>query len=141
MSKESKKQRMLAKILEKDDRYPLDAYNFVNMAVSIVSREIMAKRKSSSTTRHISGLQLLNGMRQLLLARYGCMAIDVLANWNIHCTDDIGDIVFNLAEVGILGTSENDSKEDFHNRFSFHSAFVAPYAPAKRLKPMPVITP
>ena len=140
MSTEPSKQNLLAQILGKDPRYPVEAYHFVSQAVNLISREIMAKRKTASN-RHITGLQLLNGMKQLLLGKYGCMAIDVLTAWNIYTTDDIGNIVFNLAEVHLLGTSENDRKEDFHNRFSFQDAFVNPFTPGKRIKPMPIIHP
>jgi len=140
MSTEPSKQNLLAQILGKDPRYPVEAYHFVSQAVNLISREIMAKRKTASN-RHITGLQLLNGMKQLLLGKYGCMAIDVLTAWNIYTTDDIGNIVFNLAEVQLLGTSENDRREDFHNRFSFQDAFVNPFTPGKRIKPMPIIHP
>jgi uncharacterized repeat protein (TIGR04138 family) len=140
MSKEPSKKSPLQQILEKDSRYPLEAYQFVSMAVNLISKKITARRKTGRT-RHISGLQLLNGMKELLLEKYGCMTIEVLSAWNIHRTDDIGDIVFNLAEVKLLGTSENDSKEDFCDRFNFHAAFAAPFTPNKRLKPMPVIHP
>jgi uncharacterized repeat protein (TIGR04138 family) len=140
MNTDPTKHSLLEKIIAKDPRYPLDAYLFVSMAVNLISKEIMSKRKTART-RHITGLQLLNGMRQLLLGKYGCMTIDVLNAWNIHCTDDVGNIVFNLAEIKLLGTSENDSREDFHNRFSFHTAFVLPFTPGKRVKAMPVIHP
>jgi uncharacterized repeat protein (TIGR04138 family) len=140
MSKEPSKQDLLAKVLEKDSRYPVEAYHFVSQAVKLIAREVMAKRKNVNN-RHITGLQLLNGMKQLLLGKYGCMVIDVLTAWNIYTTDDIGNIVFNLAEVQLLGTSENDRREDFHNRFSFHDAFVTPFMPTKRIKPMPFIQP
>lgn len=138
MNPEQSQQKLLAKILEKDSRYPVEAYHFVCQAVNLISKEIMSGRKNAKN-RHISGLQLLLGMKQLLLNKYGCMAIDVLASWNIFSTDDFGNIVFNLAEVRLLGTSENDSLEDFHQRFSFQNAFVAPFTPGKRLKAMPVI--
>jgi len=140
MSSEPTKKSPLEQILEKDSRYPLEAYKFVSTAVNLISKKIIARRKSARS-RHISGLQLLNGMKELLLDRYGCMTIEVLNTWNIHCTDDFGEIVFNLAEVKLLGTSENDSKEDFHDRFNFHNAFVLPFTPHKRLKPMPIIHP
>lgn len=140
MSSEPSKQTLLAQILQKDPRYPVEAYLFVSQAVNLISKAIMAKRKTARN-RHISGLQLLNGMKQLLLGKYGCMAIDVLTAWNIFTTDDFGNIVFNLAEVQLLGTSDNDTREDFHNRFSFHDAFCIPFTPGKRIKAMPVIQP
>jgi len=140
MSAEQPKQKLLATILEKDPRYPIEAYHFVSLAVNMTAREILTRRKNSRN-RHISGLQLLLGMKQMLLAKYGCMAMDILSSWNIFSTDDFGNIVFNLAEVRLLGTSENDTREDFHNRFSFQDAFVNPFKTGKRLKPMPVINP
>ena len=41
------------------------------------------------------------------------MAKRVLAEWGITCCADIGCIVFNLVNAGLLGKTEDDSLEDF----------------------------
>ncbi|NMA42359.1 MAG: hypothetical protein GX946_03155 [Oligosphaeraceae bacterium] len=131
----------IEKIMAQDSRYPKEAYRFITQSVSIICQEVLSRRKKNSRNRHITALQLLNGLKEILLRDYSCMALDVLNSWNVHCTDDIGNIVFNLAKVKLLDTSENDRIEDFHNRFCFHAAFVMPFMPYKRLRTLPVIKP
>ena len=138
MDMDAEREAKLDILLAKDNRYDRAAYLFVCQAVNIIAREI-AMKKHQSKEKHISSLQLLQGMKKLLLVKYGCMAIDVLQAWNVNSTDDFGNIVFNLADVNLLGTSENDSREDFNQRFSFHDAFVAPFQAKGQLRKMPVI--
>ncbi|NLZ62862.1 MAG: hypothetical protein GX902_03540 [Lentisphaerae bacterium] len=138
MDMDAEREAKLDILLAKDNRYDRAAYLFVCQAVNIIAREIAVKKRQSKE-KHISSLQLLQGMKKLLLAKYGCMAIDVLQAWNVNSTDDFGNIVFNLADVNLLGTSENDSREDFNQRFSFHDAFVAPFQAKDQLRKMPVI--
>jgi len=138
MESEAEHEARLDKLLETDARYPKDAYNFVCRAVNIIAREI-ALKNNAKKDKHISGLQLLLGMKKILLAKYGCMAIDILNFWNITCTDDFGNIVYNLAEIEMLGTSNEDSQADFHNCFSFYDAFIVPFQATESTRPMPVI--
>ncbi len=138
MELEAEREAKLDKLLATDERYPKDAYTFVCRAVNIIVREI-ALKSSAKKDNHISGLQLLLGMKKILLAKYGCMAIDILNAWNITCTDDFGNIVFSLAEIELLGTSNEDSPEDFHNRFNFYDAFIVPFQATEPARPMPVI--
>ncbi|MDD3695312.1 MAG: hypothetical protein PHG44_05025 [Lentisphaeria bacterium] len=139
MSKAISMESGIEKIVAKDTRYPKEAYKFIAESVSKVCQQVLSRRKQNSRNRHITALQLLNGLRDILLSDYNCLAIDVLSHWNIQSTDDIGNIVFNLAKVNLLGISENDRIEDFHERFCFHSVFVLPFTPYKRLRALPVI--
>lgn len=139
MNADAERDARLDILLAKDNRYDRAAYLFVCQAVNIIAREIAIK-KHQSKEKHISSLQLLQGMKKLLLVKYGCMAIDVLQAWKVNSTDDFGNIVFNLAEFKLLGTSEKDSREDFNQRFSFHDAFVAPFQASGQPRKMPVIS-
>jgi uncharacterized repeat protein (TIGR04138 family) len=61
------------------------------------------------------------------LKKYGPMARTVLAHWGIHRTEDFGDIVFNMVEVGLLSKTETDRREDFANAYDFEDVFERQY--------------
>jgi uncharacterized repeat protein (TIGR04138 family) len=103
-------------IFSRDKRYNPEAYTFVMNALSYTIKKL--KRKG-----HISGEELLNGIREYALREFGPMARTVLEHWGISKTDDFGEIVFNMIDAGILGKTEKDSKKDFANRFDFKEAF------------------
>ena len=62
-------------------------------------------------------------MRRLALDQFGLMARTVLNNWGIHSTRDIGDIVYNLIELGVMRKSRHDRREDFFDVYDFEDAF------------------
>jgi uncharacterized repeat protein (TIGR04138 family) len=77
--------------------------------------------------RHISGRELVEGVRELALERFGPMARTVLEHWGIHETGDVGDVVFALVDAGILIKQEEDTRADFERVFEFDDAFRSPY--------------
>ena len=77
--------------------------------------------------RHISGRELVEGVRRLALERFGPMARTVLEYWGIHSTEDVGEIVFALVEMGILVKHTNDRPEDFADIFDFEEVFDHDY--------------
>ena len=78
---------------------------------------------------HVSGIELLNGIRDYALDRFGPMTMTLMEHWNISKCRDFGDIVFNLVDHGILGRTENDSLEDFEGGYTFKEAFEYPFQP------------
>ena len=54
--------------------------------------------------------------------------------WGIHSCADFGEIVFNMVEIGLLAKTENDSREDFKNGYSFEHAFRKPFLPEGKLQ-------
>jgi uncharacterized repeat protein (TIGR04138 family) len=78
---------------------------------------------------HVSGIELLNGIRDYALDRFGPMTMTLMKHWNISKCRDFGDIVFNLVDHGILGRTENDSLEDFEGGYTFKEAFEYPFQP------------
>ena len=82
----------------------------------------------------MTGQQICEGLRQLAIKAFGPMVPMVFEYWGIRKTDDFGEMVWNLIELGVFGRTESDSREDFKGVFSFREAFVAPYlpGPAKR---------
>lgn len=74
-------------------------------------------------------MQLLDGIRDYALDRFGPMTLTLMDHWNIKKCRDFGNIVFNLVDFGILGRTENDSLEDFEGGYSFDEAFELPFMP------------
>lgn len=76
---------------------------------------------------HVSGAELLEGIKELALDKFGPMARTVLAFWGITKTDDFGRIVFILVDNKLLGKQPDDSLNDFINVYDFESVFDNPF--------------
>ena len=124
----------LEKILARDPRYGREAYNFVREALDHTQK--LLGRPARNEIRHVSGRQLLEGVREYALGQYGPMARTVIEEWGIHACEDVGEIVFNMVEANLLAKTEQDTREDFRGGYSFDDAFSKPFLPsAKRLPP------
>jgi len=117
-------------ILAKDARYQRDAYHFVKDALDHTQKLVL--RQNREQMRHVSGQELLNGVRDYALTQFGPMTKMVFEEWGIKRCEDFGEIVFNMVEIGLLGKTEKDSREDFANGYSFDDAFRKPFLPANR---------
>ncbi|HYT63395.1 MAG TPA: Minf_1886 family protein, partial [Gemmatimonadales bacterium] len=49
----------------------------------------------------------------------------VLTHWGIHTTEDFGQIVFILIDVGLLAQQPTDRLEDFERVYEFAEVFKA----------------
>ena len=121
MAEDKNKQSMkkvfaLLEILDKDKRYDPEAYSFIMASMDYTMKKL--KRKG-----HVSGEELSIGVKDYCLEQFGPMARVVLEKWGIKSTNDFGEIVFNLINSGLLGKTDEDHKEDFHNRYDFKEAF------------------
>jgi len=123
-------------ILAKDNRYHRDAYYFVREGLDFTQQKL-TKAASLKEPKHVSGRELMDGMRQYALENYGPMAKTLLNEWGVSSTEDFGEIVFNLVENNLLAKTEEDSREDFGNGFDFDKAFIMPYQPTKPSKVAP----
>lgn len=124
---------VVEQICEKDTRYAADAYHFVQEGLNHTLKSL--KRGGQHAHRHVSGQELLSGLRDFALKEYGPMSKAVLNEWGIRTTDDFGQVVFNLVNSSVLGKNENDSPNDFKNVFTFDDAFVKPFAPRNTTAP------
>ncbi len=110
----------LKSILKREKRYDPKAYEFLIRSLSYTQKRL---KKDG----HVTGRELLEGIKDLALRVYGPMAKRVLESWGIHKTDDWGEIVFALVEEGTLGKTSRDTKEDFKNVYDFEEVFVKDY--------------
>ena len=124
---------VLELILAKDDRFSREAYYFVREGLDFTQYK-MAKMSGAKVPRHVSGQELMDGMRQYALETYGPMAKLLLNEWGIRATEDFGEIVFNLVENNLLAKTDKDTREDFTGGFDFDEAFTAPYQPLAKPK-------
>jgi len=140
----------LAKLLDQDRRYSLDAYLFVLEALTYAQETLgfgreppseeleppradeapggrtrsRPRRERRRAERHVSGQQLCEAARQFGQQQYGFLAKTVLGTWGIRSTADIGEIVFNMIDSGQMRKTRSDKREDFHDVFDFDDAFA-----------------
>ncbi len=127
----------LKQIIAEDTRYPKEAYAFLRLALNFTIKAM--QKPASGPARHITGQELLEGIRRYTLQEFGPISRTVLAEWGITRTEDFGCLVFNLVRHGLLGKTDQDKIEDFSNGYSFQAAFTTPFLPASARNPKPVI--
>jgi uncharacterized repeat protein (TIGR04138 family) len=126
----------IEQIATQDLRYNREAYFFLREALDHTHR-ITGKPPKKNQVRHVSGQELLNGIREYALQQFGPMTLTVLEEWGIKLCEDFGEIVFNMVESKLLAKTEQDSREDFRNGYDFHDAFRKPFLPS-RIAPEPI---
>ena len=87
---------------------------------------------------HVSGQELLDGIRDYALQQFGPMTLSVLEAWGIQRCEDFGEIVFNMVETRLLAKTEHDSRDDFKSGYDFHEAFRKPFLPTRQIS-MPAV--
>ena len=119
----------LDSVVANDPRYQRDGYIFLRDALDFTTKQ--QKKVKGVSVRHVTGPELLDGVRRYALKEFGPMVMTVFDSWGIRSSEDIGHMVFNLISAGIFGKTEEDSIKDFKNVYDFEEAFVRPFAPAK----------
>lgn len=97
-----------------------EAYEFV---LHSLDRTI----RSLDPPRHISGRELLAGLGRDARREFGPMAAHVLHHWGIGAGRDVGTIVFDLVDRGILARTEDDRPEDFETIEDFPARLERDY--------------
>ena len=118
-------------IMRDDHRYDREAYGFVREGLDYTLK--MLQKRGEVAHRHVSGQELLEGLRRYSLDQFGPMTKTVLNYWGIQRCEDFAEIVFNLVEKGVLGKTEQDSRDDFKGGYDFEEAFQRPFIPQSRL--------
>lgn len=76
---------------------------------------------------HITGGELLEGIRDCALEQFGFLARTVFNCWSIHSTDDFGRMVFDLVERGEMRKTDSDQLSDFVDVYDFEEALDRQY--------------
>ena len=121
----------LEALTSRDHRYHRNGYVFIREALDHTQK--VTTRDAKGRIRHVTGQELLEGIRDYALTQYGPMAITVLAEWGITSCRDFGEIVFNMVDTGLLAKTDRDSRTDFESGYDFFEAFRKPYLPASKL--------
>ena len=111
-------------------RYHLAAYEFVDQALKFTQKKFGKQsdaHREPTEDSHISGPQLLDGIRNLALKEFGMMTIPVFRHWGITSTDDFGRIVWELIERGRMRKTDRDQMSDFSGVYDFEEAFDRGY--------------
>lgn len=125
-------------IIKEDGRYSKEGYVFLKRALDFtMDQERKKQGLSVSKQRHVSGQELLTGMRAYAIDQFGPLAFTVLTSWGIKRCEDIGEMVFNLIDYGVFSKNESDTREDFSAIYDFEEAFVRPYQPKRRILKRP----
>jgi uncharacterized repeat protein (TIGR04138 family) len=120
----------LVRIQAKDPRYHREAYLFVREALDHTQKTI--GKDPRGRIRHVTGQELLAGIRDFALQQFGPMAKAVLEAWGVHRCEDFGEIVFNMIDVGWLAKTSKDSRADFASGYDFDEAFRKPFLPTSK---------
>ena len=106
-------------------KYALSAFLFVQRGLDHTVRGIHGELDDTKPprSRHVSGQELCEGLRDFAIQEYGLLARTVLRRWNITSCEDFGHIVFAMVDSGLMQKTENDTIHDFVGIFDFAEAF------------------
>ena len=119
----------LRKIALADGRYSLEAFRFLFESLDRAV-EITGRSEEAENSRHVTGQELLEAMREHARSVFGPLAAHVWRSWGIQSTLDWGHIVFLLVDAEMLRRRDSDTIEDFRHDFDFDEYFVQQYRPA-----------
>lgn len=100
----------------RDTRYRLGGYEFILNGMEFYLTSLGEKR-------HVSGQELTQGLLLFSIKQFGPLAKSVLHFWGIDQSDDLGNIVYNLIDIGIMSKQTDDSIEHFHAILDYETFF------------------
>lgn len=123
-------EEVVDQIVARDGRYRRDAYLFLRDGLDYTQKQVA--REDKGRLRHVTGQELAEGLRAYAIQEFGPMALTVLNEWGLQRTADFGELVFNMVEVGLLAKTDQDSRGDFADVYSFEDAFRKPFVPRSK---------
>lgn len=126
--------KCIKRIAREDGRFSPEAFFLVADVIHNTSQWIKEGslrtedgylREEDNGQFHVSGRELMVGLRRLAKERWGCMARHVLEEWGLRRSEDVGEVVFLMVEDSDLGwrKRECDTREDFSDGFDFAETF------------------
>lgn len=129
-------------LVQRDKRYTVDAYLFVLEALTYAQETLgmgeetgeadrdaasdassRPRKRRKRAEQHLTGQQLCEAARRYALDQYGYLAKTVLGSWGVVSTRDLGEIVFNMIDIGQMRKTRKDRREDFHDVYDFEDVF------------------
>ena len=127
MAQKPTRQKSLRELAKGVGLYPAEAYEFVQLGLNHTVQKVHGEVKDPKASRHVSGQQLCEGLREFALSQWGLLARTVLRRWNVTSTLDFGRIVFAMIEFECMQKTEEDTLDDFRDVYEFRVAFESEY--------------
>ena len=108
-----------ADIVAKDSRYNPRAYTMLLNVVHWLGGE--------KGDQHFDAYAIMDEFKESVLDQFGPMSYIVLTEWGVTCTEDLGEMMFNLADGGRIRRDDSDEKESFIGGYDFEETFLRPY--------------
>lgn len=108
-------------------KYHHDAYRFIYEALHHTQQKLDRASANSEEDAHITGQELMRGVRELAIRRYGLLTKNVFAHWGVRSTGDFGRMVFEMIERGEMRKTDRDQLSDFFDVYDFDDAFGHDY--------------
>jgi uncharacterized repeat protein (TIGR04138 family) len=105
-------------VVRRDPRYAYEAYEFLFEALQHTQQmlgRVPPAHAAPEEDYHVTGPELLDGIRDLALREFGLMARTVFHMWGVNTTADFGELVFNLIGAGLMSKTSEDDRLDFHD--------------------------
>lgn len=118
----------LRQLALRDGRYSPEAFRFLFESLDHAVR-LAGKDEAEGTERHVTGQEVLSGMRACAEEVFGPLAGCVWRSWGVRETMDWGRIVFLLVDEGLLKRQDEDDIGDFSGNFDFDEVFEKRYVP------------
>ncbi len=93
-------------ILRQHPEYDKEAYYLLDRTIGYASAVMKLEG-------HLSAEQIHLCYCKLAQEEFGPLAYEVLENWGIKDSPDLGTIVYNLIEIGVFGKDSDDDQHDF----------------------------
>lgn len=100
--------------------YGSEAYGFAAEALNHAVHR-------SQSQGHVKGAEVAVAFVALAQKAFGLFAPQVLSHWGVNTTEDVGRIVFQLVEYGILQANDDDTMDDFRELFDLQDAVRQTY--------------
>ena len=110
-------------------RFHRNAYRFIYEALQHTQKNLGRGLEvdDDEKSAHISGPELLEGVKELGKKQFGLLTTTVFRQWGIKATDDFGHLVYELIERGEMRKTDRDELSDFFSVYSFSEEFEEKY--------------
>jgi uncharacterized repeat protein (TIGR04138 family) len=120
-------QNALLELASRDGRFSVEAFRFLFESLEDATR-LAGKNGAEGLERHVTGQEVLHGMRANAERSFGPLAAQVWRSWGVNGSMDWSRIVFLMVENGLLARRDEDSIDDFRDGFDFDATFVEDYS-------------
>lgn len=104
-------------IVAKDRRYDGHAYALLMDVIHYLGKE----------GGHMDAADIMDEFKERALDQYGPLAYTVLTEWGVKCCEDLGEMMFNLADFHRVQRDDGDTPESFIGGYDFKETFLGPY--------------